>query len=239
MPKSTLPGLPAGALKFFRELEKNNNREWFEANKPRYAQSVKEPVEAFAAALAAGLTRFAPAYATEPKRAVYRIYRDTRFSSDKTPYKTSAGALFFHSAIGKNEASGLYVEISHRYAGVAGGVYMPGPDHLRMIRAHLMEHYARFTKLVAARPLVTLMGELQGESLSRPPKGFPPDHAAIEWIKRKQWYFWRELDAPLATTPELVPEVLKRFEKMLPVVEFFNEPLLARAKRLAPLITDL
>lgn len=239
MTKSSFPGLPADSLPFFRDLEQNNDREWFEANKPRYVRSVKEPFEAFAAALAAGLTRFAPAYATEPKRAVYRIYRDTRFSSDKTPYKTNASALFFHSALGKNEASAFYVEISHRGAGVAGGVYMPGPDHLRQIRAHLLEHHARFAKLVSARPLVALMGELQGETLSRPPKGFPPDHPALDWIKRKQWYYWRELDATLATTPKFVPEVLKRFERMLPVVEFFNEPLLTHRKRLAPLITDL
>jgi uncharacterized protein (TIGR02453 family) len=239
MTKSTFPGLPAEALTFFRELDKNNNRDWFEANKSRYLELVKTPVETFAAAIAAGLTRIAPAYATEPRRAVYRIYRDTRFSTDKTPYKTNAGALFFQAALGKNEASGLYVEISHRHVGVAGGVYMPGPDHLRLIRAHLMEHHERFLKLIRSRSLVALIGELQGDALTRPPKGFPPDHPANEWIKRKQWYYWRELDAALATTPKLVPEVLKRFEKMLPVVEFFNEPLLAQRKRLAPLITDL
>lgn len=239
MTKSTFPGLPAEALKFFRELEKNNDRDWFEANKSRYVECVKAPVEALAAALAAGLTRIAPEYATEPRRAVYRIYRDTRFSPDKTPYKTNAGALFFHAAIGKNEASGLYVEISHRYVGVAGGVYMPGPDHLRQIRAHLMDNHERFLKLIRSRPLAALMGELQGDALTRPPKGFLPDHPAMEWIKRKQWYYWRELDAAMATSPKIVPEVLKRFEKMLPVVEFFNEPLLAQRKRLAPLITDL
>lgn len=116
---------------------------------------------------------------------------------------------------------------------------MPGPERLRLIRVHLMEHHERFEKLIRQRSLAALMGELEGESLSRPPKGFPADHPAIEWIKRKQWYYWRELDPKLATSPQLVPEVLKRFEKMLPVVDFFNEPVLAHRKRLAPLILDL
>jgi len=239
MRKSTFNGLPADALRFLGDLEKNNNREWFEANKQRYVESVKEPVEAFAAALSAGLMKTAPAYATDPKRAVYRIYRDTRFSPNKTPYKTNAGALFFHYVLGKNEASGLYVEINAKHVGIAGGVYMPGPESLRLIRVHLMENHERFEKLVKARALASLMGELQGDALSRPPKGFPPDHPAIEWLKRKQWYYWRELDPALAKTAELVPEVLHRFTKMLPVVDFFNEPLLAQRKRLAPLILDL
>lgn len=239
MAKSTFAGLPPGTQAFLRDLEKNNNREWFEANKARYLKEVKAPVEAFAAALSAGLARIAPAYAADPSRAVYRIYRDTRFSPDKTPYKTHAGALFFHSAVGKSEASGLYVEIAPRHVGIAGGVYMPGPERLRLIRVHLMEHHERFEKLIRQRSLAALMGELEGESLSRPPKGFPADHPAIEWIKRKQWYYWRELDPKLATSPQLVPEVLKRFEKMLPVVDFFNEPVLAHRKRLAPLILDL
>ncbi len=239
MTKSTFPGLPGDALEFFRDLAANNSREWFEANRPRYLESVKEPMEGFAAAVAAGLTRIAPAYATEPRRALYRIYRDTRFSSDKTPYKTNAGALFFHSALGKNEASGLYVEISAKHVGVAGGVYMPGPERLRLIRAHLLENHERLRKLLQSKALVNLMGELQGEALTRPPKGFPDGHPAIGLIKGKQWYYWRELDPAVATTPRLVPEVLKRFEKMMPVVEFFNEPLLAQRKRLAPLITDL
>lgn len=239
MTKSTFPGLPADALHFLRDLELNNNRDWFEAHRERYETQLKQPMEAFAAAISAGLTRHAPAYASDPRRALYRIYRDTRFSANKTPYKTTAGALFFHSALGKNEAGGLYVEIAANHVGIAGGVYMPDPESLRLIRVHLMDNFARFVKLIRTRSLVDVMGELQGEALSRPPKGFPPDHPAIEWLKRKQWYFWCELDPALATTPEIVPEVLYRFGKMLPVVGFLNEPLLTRKKRLAPLIMDL
>lgn len=239
MTKSTFPGLPADTQHFLHDLAANNNREWFDAHKPRYLASLKQPVEDLAAAVAAGLTRLNPAYATEPRRAIFRIYRDTRFSSNKSPYKTNSGALFHHSALNKNDASAFYFEIAENHVGVAGGVYMPGPDHLRLIRAHLLDHHERLAKMLKSRPLATLMGGLQGEALARPPKGFPPDHPAIDLLKRKQWYFWRELDPALATAPKLVPEILKHFEKMLPVVEFFNEPLLAQKKRLAPLILDL
>ncbi|MCL4795201.1 MAG: TIGR02453 family protein [Bryobacteraceae bacterium] len=238
MTKSTFAGLTADALRFFGDLENNNNREWFEASRPRYLKSVKEPMERFAAAISAGLTRIAPAYATEPRRALFRIYRDTRFSSNKAPYKTNSGALFFHSALPKNEAAAFYVEISSKHVGVAGGVYLPGPEYLRLIRSHLLENHERLHKHLKSRSLRNLLGELQGESLTRPPKGYPADHPAIGLIKRKQWYFWRELEPALATSPRLAGEVLKYFEKMLPVVEFFNEPLLAQRKRLAPLILD-
>jgi uncharacterized protein (TIGR02453 family) len=239
MTKSTFAGLSPEAVRFLSELQQNNNREWFEANKGRYVEFVKEPMERFATAVSAGLTRFAPAFATEPRRALYRIYRDTRFSSNKTPYKTSAGALFFHAALGKNEAGALYVELSPKHVGIAGGVYMPGPEQLRLIRSHIFEHHARFAKLTGAKALRALMGDLLGDTLTRPPKGFPAEHPALDMLKRKQWYYWRELDPALATTPEFVAEVLLRFRRMLPVVEFLNEPLLAQRKRMAPLILDL
>ena len=239
MTKSSFPGFPPEALKFLRALEKNNNREWFEANKQTYLDNVKTPMEAFATAVSAELTRFAPAYATDPKKAIYRIYRDTRFSANKTPYKTHAGALFFNSALGKHDTGSFYVEVSHRYVGVAAGIYMPDAARLRAIRAHLLDHHARFAKLTRDKALVECFGELQGDKLSRPPKGFLPDHPGIEWIKHKQWYYWRELDASLATSPELVREVVSRFRKSAPVIEFLNQPLAAAKKKLAPLILDL
>lgn len=239
MMRSSFPGLPAECLSFLRALEKNNKREWFDANKQTYVDKVKAPTLEFIAAVSAEFTKFAPLYATDPKKAMYRIYRDTRFSANKTPYKTHTSALFFNSALGKHEAGCFYIEISHKYVGLAAGVYMPDPERLRLIRLHIMDHHQRFAKLVKAKPVVDALGELQGDKLSRPPKGFPCDHPAIEWIKYKHWYYWRELEASLATSPKLVGEVVSRFKKALPVVEFLNEPITAAKKKLAPLILDL
>ncbi len=237
--KSTFAGMPAEALAFLADLEQNNNREWFDANKQTYLDKLRAPMEEFCAAVGARMSAFAPEYLTEPKSAIYRIYRDTRFSSDKTPYKTALGALFYRSDLGKNEAAAYYFEVSPKHLGIAGGLYMPNADHLRAVRSHLVDNLARFEKLLASKPLIQTGGTLQGEKLIRPPKGYPADHPAIEWIKHKQWYFWVELDPALATKPAAVNEVVSRFKVMAPVVEFLNEPLIGLKRKKSPMLFDL
>jgi uncharacterized protein (TIGR02453 family) len=217
-------------LRFLRALERNNRREWFEANKREFLDHVRTPMEGFVAALSAELTRFAPEYATEPQRAIYRIYRDTRFSADKTPYKTHTSALFWRKDLPRNESSAFYVEISPRGVGVGGGIYMTPPDHLQAIRGYLAENYREFRKLTGSRAIRAALGELQGEKLVRPPKGFTPDHPAIDLIRAKQWYYFVELDPALAETPQVFIAVSDRFRKMFPVVDFLNVPLLGLAK---------
>ena len=115
------------------------------------------------------------------------------------------------------------VVVLHDGVEVAGGVYMPGPDELLAIRTWLAANHEAFRK--AARTPEKLMGKLQGTSLQRVPKGFSADHPAAELLKRKQWYFYTTLDVGLAETPKLVPELIKRFRAMLPVVGLLNTPL--------------
>jgi uncharacterized protein (TIGR02453 family) len=229
--KSGFAGFPPETLKFLRALKKNNRREWFEANKQTYLDSVKAPMEELVATLSAGIARFAPAFVTEPKRAIYRIYRDTRFSPDKTPYKTHVGALFSRADLPRNEGGAFYFQVSQEGVGIAGGVYMPQPDQLLALRTHLAERHEEFRKLTKAKAVIGAMGEIKGEKLSRPPKGFSAEHPAVELLKGKQWYFWRELDPRLAETPKVYTEVLSRFEKMAPIVEFLNVPLLGLARK--------
>ena len=235
--RASFQGFPQQGFEFLRELELNNERQWFDAHKATYTEVVKPAVAALVSSAGAALMKFAPAYVTEPKKAIYRIYRDTRFSPNKTPYKTNVGALFFRADLGKNEASAFYVEISPKHVGIAGGCYMPDAERLRLIRAHIAEHHARLASMLRAKALVASMGQLQGDRLSRPPKGFPPDHPAIELLKAKQWYYWRELPPETALSPRLVTEIVSRFQLMLPVVEFLNEPLAAARKLRAPLET--
>ncbi len=233
--KAKFTGFGKEAFRFFSTLEKNNDRDWFEAHKDDYLQHVKAPMEEFVAAVGGKMARFAPDYVTEPKRAIFRIYRDTRFSSNKTPYKTNSGALFFRGDLVKNQAAAFYVEISARYIGVAGGLYMPEPDVLRAVRQHIAANWEEFEQLLANRALLKAAGQLQGDQLARPPKGYPPDHPAIERIKGKQWYFWLELPVDLALSPKVVDDVAGRFERMAPVVEFLNRPLVAIKKKSKPL----
>ena len=231
------PGFPPEALKFFAGLRKNNNRDWFEAHKEQYLEHVKAPMEQFTAEVMAALVRFAPAYAGDPRKAIFRLYRDTRFSHDKTPYKDHTGALLHRRDLPKNEAAGFYFGISDRIIEVAGGCYMPGPDQLRLLRSHIAANAPRFARLVKGRALTNALGELKGERLTRPPKGYLPDTPGVEFIQGKQWYFYVELDAKLALSPGILNEVVSRFKAAGPFVEFLNEPLLAAVKRNAPLTT--
>ena len=230
-----MPHLTPAIMGFLRDLEANNNRDWFQAHREQYLEQVKAPFEALVAAVSAELLKFAPEFATEPSKAIYRIHRDTRFSADKTPYKTHLAGSFFRADLGRHVAAGLYFEVSNRYVGFAGGVYMPDAENLRLIRSHFAEHHERLNRLTGAKRLLAALGELQGDKLRRPPKGYPAEHPAAEWLKFKNMYYWREEPAAMATSPKLLSEVVTRFKLMYPVMAFLNEPLQAAHQRRAPL----
>ncbi len=224
-------GFPKETLTFFRDLKKNNDREWLEAHKELFETKVKAPMVALVGELNADLSRFAPDHVTDPKRAIYRIYRDTRFSKDKTPYKTHIAANFSHRLLDKHAGAGFYCAVSHKSVDFGGGIYMPGPDEILILRNLFSERHEEFNRITGAKAFRALLGDLQGDQLARAPKGFPADHPAEALLRRKQWYWFVELDAELATTPKLLPELKKRIQALLPAVEFFNGPLLARQKK--------
>ncbi len=228
-------GFPPEAITFFRGLARNNRREWFQPRKPVFDEKVKAPMVEMVAALNAEMMGFAPAYVTDPAKAIYRIYRDTRFSSDKTPYKDHIAATFSRRGLARHGSAGFYFSVSHHEIEVAGGVYMPGPDELRAIRLHLAGHHDEFRRMVASKGLRTAMGELQGSQLVRPPKGVLADGPAADLLRYKQLLFYVVLDASIATTPNLLDEIVRRFRLMAPFVEFLNAPLVAelRGKRAA------
>jgi uncharacterized protein (TIGR02453 family) len=185
------------------------------------------------------LANVAPAFVTEPKKAMLRIYRDTRFSNDKTPYKSHASALFWRKQTGKKGGAVLYVSISAAEIVIAGGSYMPTAPELLAVRQHLAEHYVRLEKILKPKPLRDYFGELRGETLQRAPKGFDPNHAAIDLLKRKQWSLRKALEPQVATTDRFVPEVLKGIRLLIPFVTFMNEPLVKRSSRAKdPLLTE-
>ena len=225
---TVFPGFPPQALEFFRALERNNRREWFQPRKAVFDEKVKAPMIELVGAVNQALAKSGAAYINEPERAIYRIYRDTRFSPDKTPYKTHISALFVPRGLEKRAGGGLYFEVSAEDVGVAGGIYMPGPEQLLAVRTHLAEHHERFRRILGDKKLRRLMGSLCGEQLTRVPKGFPSDHPAADLIRYKQWYMYVQLAPALVTSPKLLAELLKRFRAMMPLVEFLNEPLRPR-----------
>lgn len=224
--RSAFPGFPPEGIQFFRSLSRHNNREWFLPRKPVFEEKLKQPMRQLVEALNTAMKGFAPEYVADPDKAIYRIYRDTRFSKDKTPYKDHIAASFPRR--GLPGGAGFYFAVSHREVGVGGGVYMPAPETLLTIRHYLAEHHREVRKITQARAVRQLFGGMQGEQLTRVPKGFAAGHPAEDLLRYKQFLLYVELAPELATTSELFGELVKHFRVMTPFLNFLNAPLAAR-----------
>jgi uncharacterized protein (TIGR02453 family) len=213
-------------LAFLRALKRNNDREWFKARTAEYEAHVRGPMVALLERLAHDLRAFAPELVADPKVSLYRIYRDTRFSEDKTPLKTHAAAHFPHRTLRKQSA-GLYLEVAPEWVWIGGGLYMPETRQLAAIRAHIDAHHHRLRKIVEARAFAAAAGALHGEQLARVPRGYPKDHPAAHYLRFRQFLAGREYPASFACDARFYPELLKVFRHVAPVVRFINAPLLA------------
>jgi uncharacterized protein (TIGR02453 family) len=234
MPKAAAPSFAGFSRKmpsFFRGLERNNTREWFTPRKAVFEAEVRGPMIELVARINEDFKSFAVDYVQAvPAKALYRIYRDTRFSNDKTPYKTHVGAMFHRQGLPKNTCAGFYVGISHRQVEIAGGMYMPGPEELAAVREAIARRPAEFLKLANDRRLTKVMGPMLGAKLARTPKGFEAhaDSPAADCLRCKQIYWDAELPAEVALSPRLRKEVVDRFKRMADVVEWINQAILAR-----------
>jgi uncharacterized protein (TIGR02453 family) len=232
--RSLFPGFPPEAMQFFRGLARHNNRDWFQPRKAIFEEQVKRPMRELVEALNGAMESFAPEYVTDPDKAIYRIYRDTRFSPDKTPYKDHIAASFRRRGASPHQEGGYYVQISHKEVAVGGGVYMPQPPVLLGIRQHIAAHHEELRKILAGRPVRRLLGELQGDQLTRVPKGFCAGHPAADLLRFKYFILYVELAPDLATTPALFREVLKRFRAMKPFLDFLTAPAAAKRRKVDP-----
>jgi uncharacterized protein (TIGR02453 family) len=217
-------------VSFFRGLEKNNRREWFTPRKEIFEQHVRHPMIAAATKVNDAIRRFAVDNAVaDPAKSLYRIYRDTRFSKDKTPYKTHIGALFPRKGLPRHAGSGFYYGISHKWVQIAGGVYGPGPEELAALRKAIAADTATFLKLIRNPRITKSMGKLAGDKLARLPKGFEAyaDTGAAEYLKMKQLYWYIELPVTLATSSKLVTEVASRFKLMAPAMRWMDDAIFA------------
>jgi len=225
-------GFPAEMPRFFKALKKNNDREWFQPRKEQYVQFVQQPMIELVLALNQQLEKFAPEYVADPKKAIFRIYRDTRFSADKTPYKTHIGAFFTRR--GASSGAGLYMHFSDDSTFAGGGVYHPEKDVLLAVREHIRDNHQALRKILGHSKVKAAFGEVHGDRLTRVPKGFDADHPAAELIKHKDYILSSELEPGMVTTAAVYKEILSRFRLIVPFVEFFNQPLTARAKETSP-----
>jgi len=206
-------GFPKDLFTFFEDLGRNNNREWFNANKPRYQESVVKPMGDYIRSIAPLLQSISPHYRAYPNPhggSMFRIYRDTRFSKDKTPYKTHAACHFRHLAHGDAHAPGFYMHLEPGRISFGGGIWRPSSKHLGLIREFIADNPSAWEKL-SNSSAVRKLGGIQGDQLKRPPRGYDADARHIEDLKRKSFYIMADAAPELALGPELVTESAKVF----------------------------
>ena len=219
------PGFPPEARTFLADLKANNNRDWFQPRKEIFEQKVKAPLTELVLALGEALRETAPELETDPKKAIYRIYRDVRFSHDKSPYKTHVAAIFGPRGVCKHAGAGTYFHFSADEVLVAGGVYEPGSPELLAVRRHLAENADDFRDILANRAFRRTFGDMVDERLKRVPKGFSAGHPAADLLVYKRFIVVDRLPPDIVETPKFHRELLKRFALMLPFIRFLNRPL--------------
>jgi uncharacterized protein (TIGR02453 family) len=214
-------------LKFLDELAANNNRMWFEANKPRYESLVREPVLEFISAMGPVLEKFAPHFRADPRKvggSLMRVFRDTRFSRDKTPYKTNIGIQFRHELGRDIHAPSFYVHVATDECFLAVGCWHPDADALGRIRDFITEHSGKWFSVRDQKKFVAHW-ELAGESLARPPRGYVADHPAIVDLKRKDFIGIAPLSLAEVTEPGLIKLAGARFAASGPFMKFLCDSL--------------
>lgn len=224
------PRFPAGATRFLRSLKRNNDREWFRARRDDFEALIDGPMNAIIERLAHDFRHFLPDVIASPRVSRYRIYRDTRFSDNKTPLKTHIAAIFPSRHLPRHEGPGLYFELAGDWVYAGGGIYMPQPQTVQLLREHIAANHRRLARIVNAAAFKRMFGELHGDRLARMPRGFPADHPAGELLKYRQMLVGREWPASFASSARFYPELLRTFRTAAPLIKFLNEPLEGRVK---------
>lgn len=214
--------LTADLLQYLYELSQNNNRDWFERNKPRYETTVKKPFEATVASIIQRIGAFDPAYAQlTPKDCIFRIYRDVRFSNNKTPYKTHVSASF--SPKGKKTDTGYYLHIEFGNLMIGGGAYSLDKPALHQIRTAIMQDPTTFRALLTEPAFVAKYGEIRGERNKVIPPEFKEAAKTEPLVTMKQFYFMAEMDPETILKPDFPDFVAEYYRAAQPLTEWLRE----------------
>lgn len=224
---AALPYLRPDALKFLRGLARHNDREWFNERKAIYEAGLREPMLAIVRKVTDAMTDFAPNHVRPAEKSLFRIYRDTRFSNNKLPYKTHVAAWWSHQGMEKTSGAGYYVQIDAKEVVIAAGAYMPEKDQLAAIRHWFLEHHEEFRAILQTAAIRKTFTEFEGKPLARPPKGFCAEHPAIDLVKCRQWGLSATLPSAAALEPGFAATLIRHFRLAAPLVDALNAPLVA------------
>lgn len=205
-------------LDFLKELRDNNNRDWFNTNKPKY-ELAKDNIKAFATALVEEMRK----HDHIEGHKVFRIYRDVRFSKDKTPYKTNIGCGFTRAT--EQLRGGLYLNIEPGNTFVGGGFWGPNAQDLKRIRNEFLVNAEPFRKIINAKKFKDYFGTLKGDELKTAPKGFDKEHPNIDLIRKKQFLIGRDFTQKETLSKDFLKECDKTFKAMRPFFDFMSETL--------------
>lgn len=228
-------GFRREALAFLRGLRKNNRRDWFATRRDTYERELLEPMRALVEELDVRFAALAPEFLGDPRRSLFRIYRDVRFSKDKSPYKTHAALWIYHRAPGRgvgkeiDGGAGFYLHVEPGRSMVAGGLWMPPRSSLAKVRAHLEEELAGWERAVGSpgfrRRFRKLTDDEPGILLKRLPRGFTAGHPAERWLRYNSFTTHRFYSDAEILSPTLVDRAMKDFALMVPMCRWLNRAL--------------
>lgn len=210
------------SLNFLKLVKKNNNRDWFSEHKERYLSELSQ-LEAFATALLTEMNRHDVIETASGRASLHRIYRDTRFSKDKTPYKTNWSGSF--SRAGKARRGSYYFHIEPGNSFVAGGFWGPNPPDLKLIRDELAWDATPLRTILASKSFRSTFGNLEGEQLKTAPKGYDPAHPAIDLLRYKQFLLRKRFTDAEVLSANFVHKASAAFKAMRPFLDFMSEVL--------------
>ncbi len=211
-------------LRFLEELKENNNREWFNENKNRYL-ATKDDFDEIVAFLIKEIAKFDSGVANlHPRECVFRIYRDVRFSKDKSPYKINFGAAF-NKGGKKNPVGTYYIHIEPENSFIGGGMWMPSGDVLKKVRSEIYYNVEEFKKILNNSKFKSTFGELMDEKLKRPPKGFPADFPDVELLKYKSYVVGKRFGDAEIIQEGFIHEVPSVFKVLHPLNQFLDRAL--------------
>ena len=233
MSASEFRGFTPAAIRFLASLKRNNTREWFHAHRDAYERDVREPLAAFVEEMDVRFAELAPEIVGDPKRSLFRIHRDVRFSNDKSPYKTNAACWFYHGDAGRGVGSttphggaGFYFHMEPGESMIGGGIWMPPRPTLTRLREQIDEEHASLRRILREPALRKRFGTLDESSkLTRMPRGYAEDHPAADLLRHQSFTVGRTLSDAELFNPRLADLLARDYARLVPLVRWFNGAL--------------
>lgn len=219
--------LQSSTIKFLKDLKKNNNKPWFDANRKRYEDAKKDFENFIQTVIDKHSKKDKTIASLTAKECLFRINRDIRFSKDKSPYKTNFGASINNGGK-KSMLAGYYFHLEPGSCFVGGGIYQPFPENLKKVRQEIDYNFNDFKKIIGSRKFKTFYGDLDKSNefmLSRVPKGFEPDNPAAEYLKLKSYIAFVNVDDKDLVSDTLMKKTLAAFEILQPLNNFINQAM--------------